>query len=119
MKPFDLEEYLENPSRKVVTRDGKSVTIHCTNFGTVRPVVAQIEGAEVSKSYTRNGKLSLYKDTQNDLFFAPEKKYEGWVNVFHKGEQMWCERIYGSEGEARSYSDLDFYAATIKIEWEE
>lgn len=77
MKPFSLDEYLKNPSRKVVTRDGKSVTIHCTNFGTVRPVVAQIEGAEVSKSYTRNGKLSLYKDTQNDLFFAPEKNMKG------------------------------------------
>ena len=32
MKEFNLKEYLENPERKVVTRDGKSVKIHCTNY---------------------------------------------------------------------------------------
>ena len=25
MKPFSLEEYIKNPSRKIVTRDGKKV----------------------------------------------------------------------------------------------
>ena len=33
MRQFSLEEYLKNPSRKVITRDGQSVKIHCTNFG--------------------------------------------------------------------------------------
>lgn len=28
---FDLEEYLADPSRKVVTRDGKQVRIICTD----------------------------------------------------------------------------------------
>ena len=32
MKQFSLEEYLKNPSRKVVTRDGEAVKIHCINF---------------------------------------------------------------------------------------
>ena len=31
MKPFNLEEYLANPSRKVVTREGKPARIICTD----------------------------------------------------------------------------------------
>ena len=31
MKQFSLKEYLANPSRKVVTRDGKNVRILCTD----------------------------------------------------------------------------------------
>ena len=31
MKPFNLQEYLANPSRKVVTRDGRQVRIICTD----------------------------------------------------------------------------------------
>ena len=44
MKAFNLKEYLKNPSRKVVTRDGRNVTIHCTNLDGIFPVVAEIEG---------------------------------------------------------------------------
>ena len=29
MKPFNLEEYLANPTKKVVTRDGKDARIIC------------------------------------------------------------------------------------------
>lgn len=31
MEQFSLEKYLANPSRKVVTRDGKNVRILCTD----------------------------------------------------------------------------------------
>lgn len=31
MKRFNLDEYLDNPNRKVVTRNGKSVRIKCTD----------------------------------------------------------------------------------------
>ena len=30
MKQFNLEEYLKNPSRKVITRDGREARIICT-----------------------------------------------------------------------------------------
>lgn len=51
MKPFNLKEYLENPYRKVVTRDGRTVRIICTNGklfsprvdGTIYPVVALVK----------------------------------------------------------------------------
>lgn len=32
MRQFDLDEYLKNPNRKVVTRDGRSVRIVCTDM---------------------------------------------------------------------------------------
>lgn len=35
MEQFSLEEYLENPERKVVTRDGRNVRIICSNGGMV------------------------------------------------------------------------------------
>lgn len=32
MKKFDLKEYLGNPKRKVVTRNGRPIRIICTNM---------------------------------------------------------------------------------------
>ena len=40
MKQFDLQEYLKNPSRKVVTRDGRDVRIICTNYDSFSPIIA-------------------------------------------------------------------------------
>lgn len=31
MKQFNLDEYLKNPQKKVITREGLSVRIICTN----------------------------------------------------------------------------------------
>ena len=59
MKPFSLEEYIKNPSRKIVTRDGKPVKILCTNLVSDKPVTAQIDGTGYSLSYTKDGKSSL------------------------------------------------------------
>ena len=119
MKPFNLEEYLANPSRRVVTRDGRNVTIHCTNFNSCQPIIAQIEGHNSSHSFTRDGKYCI--DDRNlpyDLFFAPEK-HEGWVNVYRDMGESWeyCGRIYDSEEEAKVKANNPL--ATVKIEWEE
>ena len=80
MKQFNLTEYLKNPSKKVITRDGRNVTIHCTNYVKCPSVIAEIEGLGYSDSFYPNGKHSIYADSCNDLFFAPEKK-EGWINL--------------------------------------
>ena len=41
MKQFNLEEYKKNPNRKVITRDGRSVRILCTDQkGTEYSVIA-------------------------------------------------------------------------------
>ena len=45
MKQFSLEEYLNNPSKKVVTRDGRDTRIICTDFGNPDfPVIVEIKG---------------------------------------------------------------------------
>lgn len=117
MKPFNLEEYLKNPSRKVVTREGSRVEIHCTNFYGVNPIVAEIEGSGQSRSYGIDGKCFSNDESVRDLFFAPEK-HEGWVNLYRG---LWgkpqCGVIYDSEAEAKNCGkDM---LATVKIEWEE
>ena len=120
MKPFNLEEYLHNPSKKVVTRNGSKVRIICTDKQGACPIVALItrdDGvAEETVTYTKNGKF--FKDTSYncDLFFAPEK-HEGWVNVC-KSQMYRCGLIHNSEEEARRSRGWDAIA-TVKIEWEE
>ena len=123
MKPFNLEEYLKNPSRKVVTRDGQSVKIHCTDFDDNEyPIIARVEGTLVSTSFTKDGKyLKSNGDSKYDLFFAPEQ-YEGWVNVFLDADNdgyvgNW---IYNSKEEAEERGKKrSGYKTTTKIEWEE
>ena len=124
MKQFNLEEYLKNPSKKVITRDGKAVKIHCTNYTGTQRIIAQVEGFDSSFSFSENGRYYIGNfDSQVDLFFATEK-HEVWVNVYRRsnedayGISFGC--TYSSEEEAKSnivpYRDC---VATVKIEWEE
>ena len=122
MKQFSLEEYLKNPSKKVVTRDGRNVRIVCTDKKGACPIVALVtrdDGvAEETVTYTKNGKF--FKDTSYncDLFFAPEK-HEGWVNVYKAGNTPYSDTcIWATEEEAKKRANDD-YVATVKIEWEE
>ena len=120
MKQFNLKEYLENPSRKIVTRDGSRVRIICTDRkDTDYPIVALIDsgGKEETLSYTKNGYF-YYNERKdvNDLFFAPEK-HKGWVNVYRIGG-LGCRCIFDSEEEARRNAD-ETAVATVTIEWEE
>ena len=119
MKPFSLEEYLKNPSRKVVTRDGRNVTIHCTNFDGFSPVIAQTEGFCVSLAFHKDGKYFTIKDSDFDLFFAPEK-HEGWVNIYQDSiiNGPCYKFIYPSEEEAKRNAGPGA-VTTTKIEWEE
>lgn len=125
MKRFDLEEYLENPNRKVITRDGRSVRIVCTDvMGAIYPVLAVYKKDpthESWNSYTTDGKHYRERDTDSDLFFAPEKK-EGWLNLY-KDEygRVVIGTVYPIESEknAKMASEDKDYVATCKIEWEE
>lgn len=126
MKQFDLAEYLANPSKKVVTRDGKSVRIRCTDRKDADyPIVALIDskGKEEILSYTKNG--YFYYDGRkdvNDLFFAPEE-HEGWINLFGDslcGLYIGDLRIFESKenAEKKGKNNRD-YVKSIKIKWEE
>lgn len=122
MEQFSLSKYLKNPDRKLVTKDGRSVRIICTDKVGRWPIVALISdnGEEIIGSYTTDGKKYIPKAevSLNDLFFAPKKR-TGWVNIYNQ-PVMACGLIYGSEEEAKQSVDEDkTYVATVKIEWEE
>lgn len=123
MKQFNIEEYLKNPSRKVVTRDGRNVTIHCTNYNSNFPIIAEIEGAHSSDSFNKEGKFYQISDSENDLFFTPEKK-GGWASIFKdaSNDNRYVEyaRIFQSKEDAEEAIEGDSdYITTLKIEWEE
>ena len=125
MKPFSLEEYLKNPDREVVTRDGKNVRIICTDFDNPNyPVIGEIKGNKWPCSFTTNGLLIKGNEHLDDLFFAPEK-HEGWVNIFegvpdNKRRYIRGVSIFKSKEDAeKTGRDCSNYITTIKIEWEE
>ena len=125
MKHFNLAEYLANPSRKVITKDGRAVTrILCTDAKGNYPIVALVESRnsieEQAFSYTNNGKHLDGTISQCDLFFAPEK-HEGWMNLHKKYFGLVIgSLVYNSEEEAKKIAAGDEdYITTIKVEWEE
>ena len=132
MKPFNLEEYLANPKKKVVTRDGRDVRIICTDRVSEKgyPLVVLVmkDGHEFVHTYNMYGQFYT-ADTNHDLdlFFAPEN-HEGWVNIYKAGVQRETlgylqtryagSSIWPTEEEAKASADPG-PVATIKIEWEE
>ena len=119
MKPFNLEEYLKNPKRKVVTRMGTPVRIICTDLNNkIYPVVGEIQGVLTPEPFTKDGAYRELVCTDYDLFFAPEKK-EGWANIYKQDDRYRViGHMYETKEEAERNKDVD-YITTIKIEWEE
>ena len=123
MKQFDLKEYLANPSRKVVTRDGCPVRILCTDKKSYNEQIVGLimgdSGMEFISTWTQQGKSFFNSDTPNDLFFAPEKR-EGWINIFHSKDASVGTGIFNSKEEAEKIGKFSTnYVTTIKIKWEE
>ena len=126
MKAFNLEEYLKNPKRKVVTRDGRNVRIVCTDVKSeLYPVLALVDnwGKEICNSYTKEGRFRPDNEAHRDLFFAPEK-HEGWFNIYHSDESGFYVRQYHpykSKDEADEIAKANHRTlfTTVKIEWEE
>lgn len=124
MKQFSLQEYLENPERKVVTRNGHPVRIICTNRKGLytKPIVALItmsNNDEIIETYWKDGIGINGTEYKYDLFFEIVKK-EGWINIYKTDKPVASSTIYNSEQEAKAniYTEYN-YADTIKIEWNE
>ena len=120
MKPFNLEEYLKNPSKKIVTRDGRNVTIHCANCAGSRPVVAEIEGDNYSLNFDKYGRY-YFGTSDLDLFFAPENK-ERWINLYYDKirNKVYFGKIFKTKEKAKKMGKgQNNYVITIPIEWEE
>lgn len=75
---FDLSLWLQDKSRKVVTRGGKPVRIVCWDKLGDFPIIACIKYSddyEDFESYNIDGsKYSYNREDQNDLFFADEEE---------------------------------------------
>lgn len=125
MEQFNLEKYLKNPNRKIVTRDGRAVRIICIDKKSdAWPIVALATKKEREIEdlycYSKYGKHYLNGDNCVDLFFAPEKK-EGWINIYKTPDGVTSlSEIYTSKEVAEaSAKNCVYYITTTKIEWEE
>lgn len=125
MKPFNLEEYIANPNKKLITRDGRKVTkILCTNAKGSLPIVALVEtynNSEYPYPLTKEGKDSPGVNHSNDLFFVTEK-HEGWINIFEDAignpSVPYSDIFKSKESAEESGKNKNRYITTIKIEWE-
>ena len=130
MKPFNLNEYLANPSREIITEDGRPVRIVCTDAKAKYPIVALVEEDEKEKvfKYTKDGSYLDGIKHKNDLCFKPVTK-KGWIIIFKSVyNQMPCvltSVIYNTKEEALHFikdnkgAYPDCIKKTICIEWEE
>ena len=125
MKQFDLKEYLANPSRKVVTRDGRKARIICTDADMGYPIIALVESTggtgEQIVSFSKEGLYIRNDICSYDLFFAPET-HEGWLNIYHSESGFYLRgNPYKSKEEADEVAKANYktFCTTVKIEWEE
>ena len=127
MKQFNLSEYLENPSRKIVTRNGRPVRIVCFNAnviddGNTYPIVALVKkenNLDDLVSFTNNGVYLVGEEDEFDLFFEPTQK-EGWTNVYrNSNNQIVTDTVFETKDEALSRKSIHGYVDTILIKWEE
>ena len=122
MKQFSLKEHLANPSRNVVTRDGRPARIICTDAKGKYSVIALVEtdDTEITYKFNEEGKYLDGDEDNRDLFFASEKR-EGWVNIYRNGEgnTITSVRVYDTKEKAEKAKDNFGYLGTIHIEWEE
>ena len=126
MKKFDLQEYFINPSCKVVTRDGRSVRILCTDANGPYPIAALVRNENNEDSacmFKEDGTFLEGNKSSHDLFFDVEIKH-GWVNLY-RTEQGFV--IFGSVYDTKedALDELEKTDGmcknidTIQIEWEE
>lgn len=129
MEQFRLTEYLKNPTRPIVTRDGNLVRIICTNRDDENdPIVALVryEDGEAVMKYNENGEC-FWMDKgpcPYDLFFAPEPKTKriGWMNVCKYGDSKHFSLVGGVIHPTRKAAlkdTPDYVVDTIQIRWEE
>ena len=127
MKQFNLSEYLENPSREIVTRDGHPVRIICFNANIVDsdntyPIVALIkkkDNTDHPATFTNNGVFNVGEENDIDLFFKSIQK-EGWTNVYRNGNNaIVTDTVFETKEEALNRKSIHGYVDTILIKWEE
>ena len=126
MKPFNLREYLKDPSRQVITRNGLPVRIICTDAKDTFPIIGLVKGycgTEYANRFKENGEhTDNYSHIKSpfDLFFAPVKK-EGWVNLYYNvcGTVSTDTTVFPTKEFAQASRKYQHYIDTVPVEWEE
>ena len=127
MRPFNLEEYLKNPSKKMVTRSGYNARIICTDRKDADyPIIALVSRESIEKEstlyYTKEGRFYVNGFSESDLFFVAERR-EGQINIYKGADgnsYVGDSYIFKSEENAEKEGKTDkSYIGTTKIEWEE
>lgn len=97
MRPFNLDEYLKDPSKKLVTRDGKEARILCTDRkvnisdpNDIYPIVALFntaENREIVSYFTEDGRLVRGHEGPFDILFAdnPIPDFKPYDRVLTRG----------------------------------
>lgn len=124
MEQFSLEKYLQDPTRKVITRQGYPARIICTDReGVHDPLIALVKrgGGEDLLTYSKDGKYSHHRvDNDLDLFFAPRKQSR-WI-FLRKCEyidKIERSNLYGSKEVAEEVMKKHKGFALTEITWEE
>ena len=129
MVKFSLEEYLKDPSRKVVTRDGREVRIKCTDMDGINGMVIvglvrdDLMNKERPLTWTKEGQYFVQVgESACDLFFEDSKEpvvRKGWVNVYkNPGGEIILGGVRKSKEEAEQIGQRDSID-TIEISWKE
>ena len=121
MKQFNLNEYLANSSRKVVTRSERSVRILCTDAKGDCPIFGLALGVDGSEFPIMCSAIGESEFEEDDLFFDSVTN-EGWVNIYKMPDtdQLEASCIFSTKEEAEIYrGDNSNYVTTTKITWEE
>lgn len=126
-KQFDLQYYLDHPDVRVVTRDGRSVRILCTDTkstqGFVITALLDYGDLEMPLTYDPLGAHGTTHELDIDLFFdlpEPEKKkvpltYEDLIQRIETGKTMWMQLEY-APGCYRAFNIISFNHVGIKYE---
>ena len=129
MVKFSLEEYLKDPSRKVVTRSGEEVKIKCTDMDGANGLVivglvrSYRTGKEVPMSWTKEGQYNpLKEESFYDLFFKDSKEpvvRKGWVNVYKSPDGETILGVVRKSKEEAEQANRGDSIDTIEISWKE
>lgn len=100
MKQFNLEEYLKDPSQKLITRGGRSARILCTDKeGNDYPIVALIKDntyGELFVSYNTLGNRGSEPDKYSLYFDDLPSNFKPFDRVLTRNDinSVWCADIF-------------------------
>lgn len=126
MERFSLEKYLEDPSRKVVTKDGHEVRILCTDLCGRKPVVGAVRvggDQEEVMTFTADGHYMYGEEGDANLFFTPNKQSR-YVYLYKMHFKDGETKVYASyaysnkEAAIKDMEECEGFAFT-EITWEE